>query len=76
MRTSQEIIARKIRRYRKRTHTSQSEFAFRCEMTDRYLSNIENAQANPSLFKLCKISNAMGIPVHELLQPEDESVES
>ena len=63
----QKAIAEKIIRYRQEQQISQSEFAHRCQVPDRYMSDIENAQANPSLRVLCNISSAMGIQAYELL---------
>ncbi len=69
MLTNQKLIADKIIHHRQEHQISQSEFAHCCHVTDRYMSDIENAQANPSLRVMCNISSAMGIKVFELLDP-------
>ena len=56
-------ISEKIRSFRSKNNLSQQDFAFLCGISTSYLSQIENAAANPSLILLERISSVLGTTV-------------
>ncbi len=51
---------------RKRKHWTQQVLAERCQLPRSYVADLEGARRNPSLRTLLRISNALGIALHEL----------
>lgn len=66
-------ISEKIRSFRSKNNLSQQDFAFLCGISTSYLSQIENAAANPSLILLERISSVLGTTVGDLATPERRS---
>ena len=65
--------------YRKRMQISQREFARRCELSNSYISFIENEHNPrtgkpivPTLEQYQKIASGMGLTVHQLFELLDE----
>lgn len=68
-----------IVQYREVNNLSQRAFAARCNVTNGYISMLENGKnpstgkpVVPSIAKLAKIAEGMGMSLHELLQSADD----
>lgn len=68
-----------IIQYRENNNLSQRAFATRCNVTNGYISMLENGKnpstgkpVVPSLAKLAKIAEGMGITLQQLLQCADD----
>lgn len=65
------LIGEKIKELREANDMSISELAERANVAKSYLSSIErNIQSNPSIQFIEKISNVLGVTVHELISEE------
>jgi len=68
-------IAQKIRRVRKRQNMTVAELAKKCGLSQGFISRLENFRINASVSALSKISDALGISMHELFSEDDRPVE-
>jgi transcriptional regulator with XRE-family HTH domain len=59
-------LAMRVAAARKRKRWTQQTLAERCQLPRTYIADIEGERRNPSLRTLLRVSNALGIPVHEL----------
>ena len=62
-----ETIASNIRRLRLAQKITQEEAAFRCDISTRHYSDIENSKTNLSVDVLDKLSYGLGVPPAELV---------
>jgi transcriptional regulator with XRE-family HTH domain len=62
------VIAQNVRRLRVERRLTQEELAFSAEIDRTYVSQIERAIINPSLLVLHKVSKALDVRAHDLLQ--------
>lgn len=62
-------LAVNVRRLRRARGLSQEELAFEAEIDRTYVSQIERAVINPSLFILFKVGKALGVGALDLLTP-------
>ena len=70
MDSKKEILVKfgiKVREERKKKGLSQEDLAFRSEMHRTYIGMIERAEKNITLLNINKISLALEIPLHILL---------
>lgn len=64
---SRMCLSRNLIDYRKRLNISRENLALNCEMDVKYLSRIENCNANASLDVLDKLSDGTGIAAGDLI---------
>lgn len=62
----QRELGRRLRAARETAGLALAEVARRSGLSRRYLTEAEAGRANPSLLKLCALSEALGVPVREL----------
>lgn len=62
-----EKLANRIKELRKANNFSQDELAFRAEIARSTLGNIETAQNDVTLTKVCKIAKAFNLSLSEFL---------
>ena len=62
-----ETIASNIKRLRLAQKITQEEAAFRCDISTRHYSDIENSKTNLSVDVLDKLSYGLGVPPAELV---------
>lgn len=62
-----KALGRRIRHYRKLKGWKQRQLAEVIDVTDEYISHIENAHARPSLDKMVAIANALEVDMNTLL---------
>lgn len=70
MDSKKEILVKfgiKVREERMKKGLSQEDLAFRSEMHRTYIGMIERAEKNITLLNINKISLALEVPLHELL---------
>ena len=61
----------RVREERLRKGLSQEDLAFRSGLHRTYIGMIERAEKNITLVNILKISNALEIPIHEILKPTE-----
>ncbi|HEY3741796.1 MAG TPA: helix-turn-helix transcriptional regulator [Bryobacteraceae bacterium] len=59
-------LAERVATARKRKGWTQQVLAERCDLPRSYIADVEGERRNPSLRTLLRVSNALGIPIHEL----------
>ena len=62
-----EAIASNIKRLRLAQNITQEEAAFRCDISTRHYSDIENSKTNLSVDVLDKLRYGLGVPPAELV---------
>ena len=62
------IFARNVRRLRQKKGMTQEELAFEAEIDLTYVGGIERGKRNPSLLVMCRIANALSVPLARLLR--------
>lgn len=67
-----EILGQRIRFYRKQRSLSQEDLAELAELHPTYIGQIERGEKNASIETIYKISNALNIPIVQLLEKIDE----
>lgn len=55
-----------FKRIRKRMNMTQEELATKMEISQSYLSDIENGRKNPSIKTVKKLADGLGVSVNEL----------
>jgi transcriptional regulator with XRE-family HTH domain len=65
-------LARNLREWRVKRGWSQTELASRAGLSKGMLSQIEQAQTNPSIATLCKLANALGVALPKLVEVAGE----
>jgi transcriptional regulator with XRE-family HTH domain len=63
-----ERFGRRVRELRQRANLSQEEFAARCDLDRTYISGIERGKRNVALRNIEAISQALQIPISELMK--------
>ncbi len=61
-----EIIRLNIKKYRNERNLSQVQLAMKCSLSSEYLSEIERGKRAPSLKRLLRIAEALGVEPHQL----------
>jgi XRE family aerobic/anaerobic benzoate catabolism transcriptional regulator len=62
-------LGRRLRDRRKLRGLSQEQLGELANLSMRYISQIEAGRGNLSILRLLELTRALGVPVHELLQP-------
>ena len=60
-----------IRQLRLKKNLSQEELAFQINSARNFIGCIERAETNSSVITLCRISNALGVSLSELVKEID-----
>lgn len=61
-----------VRSLRAKKGYSQEGFAYAAGINRTYMGDIERGERNPSLKNLVRISNALGVPLSELVSEAEE----
>lgn len=67
MKEIKEYLSLNLLYHRNKKGFSQQDLAERCEISTNYIGGIERGHNDPSLKVMCKIADALEIPVHLLL---------
>jgi XRE family aerobic/anaerobic benzoate catabolism transcriptional regulator len=65
----------RVREARARRGISRKALAINADVSERYLAQVENGEANPSIMVLRHVSAALGFSLMELLEPQQNSTE-
>jgi transcriptional regulator with XRE-family HTH domain len=68
----QQLLARNVKRARKRLGLSQAALADRCDCSASFVSEVERARKYPSAEALERIAGALRLRPYQLLLDEDE----
>ena len=60
-------IADKLRMYRAKERLSQEQLADKSNLTQTYIYRLENELANPSIYVMLKIAEALNVTVNDLI---------
>jgi len=63
-------LGRQLRERRKLRGLSQEQLGELAGLSTRYISLIEAGRGNPSILRLLGLTRALGVPLHEALQPD------
>jgi transcriptional regulator with XRE-family HTH domain len=61
-----KVLAGNVKALRLAQSLSQEELAFQADLDRTYISQIERGVSNPSVLVLVKLSNILGVELHEL----------
>jgi XRE family aerobic/anaerobic benzoate catabolism transcriptional regulator len=62
-------LGRQLRERRRLKGLSQQQLAQRAGLSTRYISEVESGRGNLSILRLLELTRALGVPLHEVLQP-------
>jgi len=60
-------VGSNIKTMRQDKHMNQKELAFACDMEKAGMSRIESGKSNITFFTLCRISEALNIPIIDII---------
>ncbi len=64
-----EVLGINVKFYRLQNKLTQEQLAEKSDISTRYVSDIENANANISLDKLERVASALNVECYKLLEP-------
>lgn len=67
MRDWRSILGKNVRKYRQQRKLTQEQLAFEAEIDLTYVGGIERGKRNPSLLVMCRIADALAVPLTKLL---------
>ncbi len=65
-----EVLGKNVKFYRLQNKLTQEQLAEKSDISPRYVSDIENANANISLDKLERVAASLNIDSYKLLEPK------
>jgi len=68
--TPRQIFGTNLRRARRLKDVSQEELAFRSNLSRTYVSEVERGIRNVSIDNMGQLSDALGVPLKDLVDPE------
>jgi XRE family aerobic/anaerobic benzoate catabolism transcriptional regulator len=69
------IIGRRVRETRERRGMARKNLSQNSKVSERYLAQLEAGEANASVLLLHNVACALGMPLTELIEPQESSVE-
>lgn len=69
-----EQFAERVRQLRQQKRLSQEELAFRANLDRTYISDIERAKRNLSVFNIRSIADSLGVTIADLFSPAEKDV--
>lgn len=67
-----ELNRKKLKEIRELNNLTQEQLAEMSNISDRHLRNLETVSTNPSATVLCRISQALDVPMEELMTVRKE----
>lgn len=67
-----KLVGRNFARLRKASGMSQEQVAERANLSQQYISGIENGKRNPTVETLYAIAQAFGVSHVELVKPDEQ----
>lgn len=68
--SAREVFARNLRRARRLKDVSQEELALRAGLSRPYVGSVERGERNVSIDNMGLLAQALGLPLHDLVNPE------
>jgi len=68
--STREIFGRNLRLARRLKEVSQEELALRADLSRSYVSEVERGVRNVSIDNMGLLAQALGIPLHNLVNPD------
>lgn len=69
------LIGRRVRETRERHGMARKNLSQNSKVSERYLAQLEAGEANASVLLLHNVARALGMPLTELIEPQESSVE-
>ncbi len=69
------LIGRRVRETRERHGMARKNLSQSSKVSERYLAQLEAGEANASVLLLHNVARALGMPLTELIEPQESSVE-
>ena len=69
------LIGRRVRETRERHGMARKNLSQNSKVSERYLAHLEAGEANASVLLLHSVARALGMPLTELIEPQESSVE-
>jgi XRE family aerobic/anaerobic benzoate catabolism transcriptional regulator len=69
------LIGRRVRETRERHGMARKNLSQSSKVSERYLAQLEAGEANASVLLLHSVARALGMPLTELIEPQETSVE-
>lgn len=69
------MIGRQVREARERRSMARKILSQNSKVSERYLAHLEAGEANASVLLLRNVARALGMPLTELIEPQESSVE-
>ena len=69
------LIGRRVRETRERYGMARKNLSQNSKVSERYLAQLEAGEANASVLLLHNVARALGMPLTELIEPQESSVE-
>ncbi len=69
------LIGRRVRETRERHGMARKNLSQSSKVSERYLAQLEAGEANASVLLLHNVARALGMPLTELIEPQETSVE-
>jgi len=67
MEDPRKLFGQRVRSLRQARGFSQEAFALQCGMDRTYMGGVERGERNIALLNICKIANALDVPLPELM---------
>jgi transcriptional regulator with XRE-family HTH domain len=68
--SAREVFARNLRRARRMKDVSQEELALRAGLSRPYVGSVERGERNVSIDNMGLLAQALGVPLHDLVNPD------
>ena len=68
--STREIFGRNLRLARRLKEVSQEELALRADLSRSYVSEVERGVRNVSIDNMGLLAQALGVPLHNLVNPD------
>lgn len=68
---TKKLLGKNVKYFRYKNNLTQEKLAERCDLSPRYISDIENGNGNISIDTLTKLSENLNIKTYDLLKPRN-----
>ena len=68
---TKKLLGKNVKYFRYKNNLTQEKLAERCDLSPRYISDIENGNGNISIDTLTKLSEILNVKTYDLLKPRN-----
>ena len=68
---TKKLLGKNVKYFRYKNNLTQEKLSERCDLSPRYISDIENGNGNISIDTLTKLSENLNIKTYDLLKPRN-----